>query len=163
MLLVVIVSRLFSFHWLGVLILSFAAVQLPPSTVNDLTPILIPSPSVSRPLSQFPFFLLVVKLLCLVAPIMFMQTAITSHSAYDDPCRSPPSRIPGYINTPSRCSCLSSSLLIVYTAVRLIFPLRRTYIPLTLLDMVIVFIYVHFWCLTLRCSALAEVRGEGGR
>ena len=55
MLLVVIVSRQFSFHCLGVLILSFAAVQLPPSTVNDLTPILIPSPSVSRPLSLSPF------------------------------------------------------------------------------------------------------------
>ena len=72
-------------------------------------------------------------------------------------CRSLPSVS---INTPFRCSCLSY-LLIVYTAVRLIFPLRRTYIPLTLLDMVIVFIYVHFWSIMLRCSALAEVRGEG--
>ena len=52
--------------------------------------------------------------------------------------------------------------MFVYTAVWLIFPLLHTYIPLTLLDMVIVFIYVHFWCVLLRCSALAEMRGEGG-
>ncbi|KAH9963008.1 hypothetical protein BC827DRAFT_189132 [Russula dissimulans] len=63
-------------------------------------------------------------------------------------------------------SFLSFSLLdisVVYAAVLLIFPLRRTYVPfIFLLDIVIVFICVHLWCVLLRCSALVEVRSGGG-
>lgn len=76
-------------------VISGYSVQLPPSTVNDPTPIFIPSPSIPV-LFHCSLFLLVKKSLRPVAPVMFMETAIISHSAYDDHYRSLPSRIPGY-------------------------------------------------------------------